>query len=265
MSDYYRQVGTYFDSDAAEFDARYWANPILQRLRQAFREEVKRRPFQSALEVGCGTGLDLKHFAKIYPERRFVGVDVSAAMVELARRRIAEAGVGNVAIEVASADDVPSLFGHDAFDLGYVFFGALNTVEDLDRTAERLYQALVPGGRLVLTFVNQWYLAEILVGLMKGRGRGAFSRLAERWDGYSPHRNLPSSCVGPARVRRAFARGGTLLGRRGFSITYPAWYRAHWLRRLGRLGPLLWKFDDALNRTPAWSLGEYSLYVFRKS
>ena len=265
MLEYYRGVGAYFDLDAAQFDARYWANPVLQRIRQVFREEVKRQSFRTALEVGCGTGMDLAHFARIYPDRSFVGVDVSERMVDLARQRVRAAALDNARVEVASSDDAPGRFGHRAFDLCYVFFGALNTIEDMDRTADRLYDATAPGGSLVLTFVNRWYVADIAIGLLRGRGRSAFQRLADHWGGYSPDRELASRCVGPAQVRRAFGRGGALVRRRGFSIAYPAWYRSHWLARLGRVGPLLWKLDEGLNRTPAWSLGEYALYVFRKA
>ena len=159
MSEYYEQVGAYFDEDANDFDDRYWTNPILQRIRQAFREEVKRLPFRNALEVGCGTGLDLVHFGTIYPERSLLGIDVSPEMVRLAQARITRSGQSNAQAVVASVERAPDLLGADAFDLCYVFFGALNTVEDLHRSADRLYDATAPGGYLVLTFVNRWYLA----------------------------------------------------------------------------------------------------------
>ena len=166
---------------------------------------------------------------------------------------------------MAGAERAPDLLGAGAFDLCYVFFGALNTVEDLHRSADRLYDATAPGGYLVLTFVNRWYLADIAVGLVRGRWKRAFSRLGAVWDGYSPDRTIPSRSVSPRDVRRAFGRGGRLSRRRGFSIVYPAWYRSSWLPRLGRTSHWLWELDRWLNRTPAWSTGEYTLYVFRKN
>jgi len=263
MSEYYASVGAYFDEDAAQFDERYWANPVLQRIRQVFREETKRYRFSRALEIGCGTGIDLVHFARLYPERTFVGVDVSPGMVGLCRARLQQSGLGNVGVEVASADDVTRLTG-PAFDLCYVFFGALNTVESLHRAADSLYSVVEPGGHLVLTFVNRWYLAEIAIGLARGRWRRAFARLADTWGGYGPTRRLESRCVSPRQVRSAFGGQGELIATRGFCITYPAWYRLDLLRRLGRVGPWLWELDRLLDATPAWSLGEYALYTFRK-
>ena len=38
---YYEEVGNYYDKDAVDFEQRYWKNPVLQRIRQSFREEVK--------------------------------------------------------------------------------------------------------------------------------------------------------------------------------------------------------------------------------
>jgi SAM-dependent methyltransferase len=264
MNEYYADVASYFDEAAAEYEARYWANPILQRIRQTFREEVKRYPFRVALEVGCGPGIDLAHFGTIFPERSFLGVDVSPRMVELARQRIVSMALRNVRVETGSAEGASELLGPEAFDLGYVFFGALNTVESLDRVADRLYAALAPGGHLVLSFVNRWYVAEIALGLLRGRFRQAFSRLGGTWAGYGDDRRLASRCVSPREVHRAFGPAGDLIHRRGLSLTYPAWYRARMLRSLGRLGPRLWEMDRWLSRTPAWSLGEYTLYVYRK-
>ena len=264
MTDYYRRVGEYFDADAEEFDERYWANTVIQRIRQVFREEVKRHPFQSALDVGCGSGLDLVHFGTIYPDRTVHGIDVSERRIEIACDRIEASGCTNVKAVVASVEDAPKILGTGAFDLVYVFFGALNTVEDLNLAADRLYTATAPGGYLVLTFVNRYYLADIAIGLIRGRWKHAFRRFRPVWGGYSTERFLPSRCATPQEVRRAFGRGGREINRRGFSITYPAWYRHRWLPKLRRAGEWLWELDRWLNHTPAWCAGEYILFVFRK-
>jgi hypothetical protein len=66
-------------------------------------------------------------------------------------------------------------------------------------------------------------------------------------------------------VDRAFGRGGELIRRRGLCVTHPAWYRKHLAAKAGRKAEYLWELDRWLNRTPAWSLGEYALYVYRKS
>ena len=47
------------------------------------------------LSAGAGTGAEIITLGRRYPGWRFVGVDVSADMLQTCRRRIAEAGIGN--------------------------------------------------------------------------------------------------------------------------------------------------------------------------
>ena len=55
-----------------------------------------------------------------------------------------------------------------------MYFGALNTVEDIEQAFECLADHLEEGGRMVLTFVNKWYLQGMLIELLKGRPAQAF-------------------------------------------------------------------------------------------
>ena len=87
MNEYYKMVGEYYDTDALDFDKRYWQNPILQRIRQDIRENLKNIPFDNALEIGCGTGIDITHFGTIFPEKSFIGIDVSNKMVNITNKK----------------------------------------------------------------------------------------------------------------------------------------------------------------------------------
>lgn len=264
MSDrYYRQVEAYYDQDAPDFDSRYWENFVLQRIRQDFREEVKRHPYRSMLEIGCGTGLDLLHFGKTHPGVRVVGIDISGGMCQVASERIRREKLGNVQVVKGGVDEVEGLFGRGQFDLVYVFFGALNTVKDLHAAANALERVLNPGGVLVLSFVNRHYFAGMLIELLKLRFRSAFSRLKAEWGGYSPARHLPSRCYSPSEVEKAF-RTFECRKRKGYSILHPAWYYHRLNRLAGRLSRYLWRADMALNRTFLWQFGEYTLFVFQK-
>ena len=263
MSRYYSAVESYYDSDALDFDTRYWNNPTLQRMRQDFREEVKRFRFTDMLEIGYGTGLDLVHFGRTHPGVRVAGIDISGGMHELASGRIVREGLENVRAERGSVENIENLFPGRQFDLVYVFFGALNTVEDLQKASEILYRVTSPGGVLVLSFVNRYYLAGMILETLKLRFRAAFSRLMPEWGGYSPSKQLPSRCYGWRRIRKTFA-GFRLLREKGYCILHPAWYYHRISRWLGRYGRLLWKADNLLNRTPARYLGEYLLVIFQK-
>jgi ubiquinone/menaquinone biosynthesis C-methylase UbiE len=262
--DFYQKVESYYDGDAADFDKRYWSNPELQRIRQDFREQVKRFHFEHMLEIGCGTGLDLVHFATTFPEVRVTGIDISGEMHRVANDRILNSGLNNVTAHKGNIEDFESLFPDQKFDMIIVFFGALNTVSDLEKTAVRLNNVTAPGGVLVLSFVNKYYLGGMLIELFKLRLRSAFSRLKPVWGGYSPMKFLPSHCYSPAEIMKAFS-SFKLLSRKGYSIVHPAWYYHRINRFLGRLRYFLWTVDVLLNRTPLWKYGEYTLFVFQKT
>src|SRR6187551_705331 len=60
----------------------------MQRLKQISFEMMKLEPGQTVLDLGCGTGEDVRALAaKVGPEGNVVGVDYSNLMVEEARRR----------------------------------------------------------------------------------------------------------------------------------------------------------------------------------
>lgn len=260
---YYRQIESYYDSDADDFDARYWKNFVLQRIRQDFREEVKRHQFASMLEIGYGTGLDMVHFAKTHPESKVAGIDISGEMKNITQMRAQKENLTNIRVEKGSIEDLYKLFPGEQFDMIYVFFGALNTVEDLKKTADILFRITSPNGILVLSFVNKYYLAGMMIELLKLRFRHAFARLKTVWGGYSPTQFLPSRCYSPKEIKSIFSQFG-LLKCKGYSIIHPAWYY-HGLNRLTRkFSPFLWKADMLMNKSFAWKYGEYALYVFKK-
>lgn len=101
---------------------------------------------RSVLEPGCGAGRMLEALARRGLE--VTGIDTSPAMLEIARRRLAAAGLTGEVIEADMTD----------FDLGRTFDGAIcpvNTLMHLPRPAlarhlEAMGRALVPGARYLL-------------------------------------------------------------------------------------------------------------------
>jgi ubiquinone/menaquinone biosynthesis C-methylase UbiE len=262
-AEYYTEVGAYYDQDAAMFETRYCVNETAQKIRNAFREETERFEFSDALEIGFGPGIDLIYFGKKYPSRRFYGIDVSKGMYDYAMARVSKVGLGNVILKLSSVETLQKDFEGRQFDLVYVFFGALNTVTDFKAAAENINQVLAPGGKIILTAINKWHLAGILLPLIKGRIRIAFKRLQKNWGGYSHDRFLNSKCYTPKDVEAAFP-DFKIIRRQGYSIAFPAWYQDKLRSKLGRLYQALWKFDKLLNKTFLWSKGEYTLFVLER-
>lgn len=260
---YYKEVKTYYDEDAWDFDKRYWENPVLQRIRQSFREEIKKHSFKNMLEIGYGTGIDMVHFGQTHTDSMIYGIDISSEMCRIATKKADEKGLKNVIPKTGSVEDIESLFPEQKFDIIYVFFGALNTVADLKETAQILKNCLHKDGVLVLSFVNKYYVAGMLIELLKLRFSHAFARLRPVWGGYSPVKYLPSKCYSPAEVTNAFSQT-KLIAKKGYSILHPAWYYHGLNRKLGRFRRFLWKTDNLLDKTFLWKFGEYTLFVFKK-
>jgi SAM-dependent methyltransferase len=102
-------------------------------------------PRGSMLDVGCGTGLWLEHFAGVF--ERAHGVDLSSEMVASAQARMARAGKSNATVEVRSVVDLPEGAKHDLIFLGGVLMYVRD--EELDGVVARLARLVAPGGALV--------------------------------------------------------------------------------------------------------------------
>jgi SAM-dependent methyltransferase len=256
------RVSAYYDAFADVAEERYAENQILVRVRAAFRRAVERHPATAMLDLGCGPGTDLAYFARLYPGRRYLGVDVSPRMVEEAQGKLA--AVPGSRIACGAATDLPRLAGGQRFDLVYSFFGPLNTEPDLDAAARSIAVVTEPGGALVLSFVSRVYLLDSALHLLRGRPARAWARVANRWRGYSEATPLDARLYFPRRIRAAFGAVGFSVERReGLSIVYPAWYRAQRFRPDGAVVRALWMGDRVLNRTPLWCVGEHLLFELR--
>jgi ubiquinone/menaquinone biosynthesis C-methylase UbiE len=263
-ANYYAAVEAYYDADAIDFEKRYWQNPVLRKIRQDFREEVKRHKFNTALEIGYGPGFDLVHFAQIFPDQEWFGIDISPEMQRISDQKIMRMGLQNAKVFIGSVEDVKRVIPNQQFEMIFVFFGALNTVKDLKVAVEELHNLLAPNGKMVITFVNKWFLQGMLIELLKGKFRSAFSRLQPIWGGYSPTKHLDSKCYSNAEIRMAFNQF-EIVGFRGYSICFPAWYYQRLAAKIPvRLLRFLWSLDHFLGSSLIGNFGEYTRYTFKK-
>jgi demethylmenaquinone methyltransferase/2-methoxy-6-polyprenyl-1,4-benzoquinol methylase len=107
--------------------------------------ETRLRPGGTALDVATGTGDLALALARVAgPAGHVVGVDFTAAMLDLARHK---ARAAPVAPEFRHADALDLPFPDDAFDAVTIGFG-LRNVADVPRALSEMYRVLRPGGRL---------------------------------------------------------------------------------------------------------------------
>lgn len=172
----------------------------------------------SVLEIGCGTGRNLIAAAKAWPDARFFGIDISEAMLETARGKVAKAGLSDrivLAQGDATAFDPQALFGVGEFDRIFQSY-TLSMIPDWRAAIREAAGKLAPGGRLdVVDFGQQ-------EGLPRAFRAGLFAWLA-RFD------VAPRATLQPALIEAASEVGG--------KARFLALYRGYaWSGRISR-GP----------------------------
>lgn len=115
--------------------------------RRAARLALDLRPGDRVLDMACGTGLNFPHLRELVGERgQVMGVDLTPAMLDIARRMIDSKGWKNVEVREADAAALP--FPDASFDKVIISF-ALNIIPEYVRAIEEARRVLVPGGRFV--------------------------------------------------------------------------------------------------------------------
>ena len=261
---YHDEVAAYYDAEAEDFEARAGQNHVLEQLRQAFRNVTMAYDPKHVLEVGYGPGLDMVWFADQPGVETVYGLDVTPTFHRIVSEKSEAREDDKLRPMLGSAEDAQKMMGGTKVDTAIVFFGALNTTADLENAAASIAGVLEPGGRAIITFVNRWYMFDVLWHLLTLRPRRAIARLRPVWGGYSPTRHLPSVCHSAQGVKKAFSPHLKRIKRQGFCITHPAWYRHHWAPEGSLRNRCLHAVDRALRFTPLWNLGEYSLYVYER-
>ncbi|TCK26234.1 class I SAM-dependent methyltransferase [Pseudonocardia endophytica] len=143
--------------ERVERGRRYWDNlssfaPALERTASALDtvglDRLGLGAGQSVLDVGCGAGAAFPALCDaVGPDGRVVGVDLSGAMLDRARERVAEHRLWQVELvhaEISGAELEPG-----GFD-GAVAVFALSAVADVDGALRTVRRALRPGCRLLV-------------------------------------------------------------------------------------------------------------------
>ena len=130
------------------------------------REWLGARAHGRVLEVAIGTGRDLPHYP---PDATITAVELSPAMLAIARRRATDLG-RDVDLREGDAEQLP--FDDASFDT-VVCALALCTIPDPATAIAEMRRVLVPGGRLLLLdhiastwppiYAAQWLLERLTI------------------------------------------------------------------------------------------------------
>lgn len=140
-----RQAVAYFAERAADWDTIRALHAPEERVEAALVSMIGDKPYRNLLDLGAGTGRTLELLAP--RAARAVGVDLSAAMLALARARIDQAGLRHV--QLRQGDIYAAPVERDAYDL-IVIHQVLHFLDDSARALKEAARALMPGGRLVV-------------------------------------------------------------------------------------------------------------------
>ena len=107
------------------------------------------RAGQHVLDIAGGTGDLAKVFSREVGRNGHVVLsDINAAMLEVGRERLINAGCNNIDFVLANAETLAP-FDDESFDLVTISFG-LRNVTDKDAALKSMYRVLKPGGRLLI-------------------------------------------------------------------------------------------------------------------
>jgi phosphatidylethanolamine/phosphatidyl-N-methylethanolamine N-methyltransferase len=115
--------------------------------RRAARLALDLKPGDRVLDLACGTGLNLPHLRELVGDHgQVVGVDLTPAMLDIARKMIKAKSWKNVEVREADAADLP--FPDASFDAVIISF-ALTIIPESVKAIEEVQRVLIPGGRFV--------------------------------------------------------------------------------------------------------------------
>jgi SAM-dependent methyltransferase len=175
-------AGPFFDAMAASYDdLEPWYEHLYSVLHDLVRTELvpaaaSRRP--QVLDAGCGTGFQTAILQELGYEA--LGVDLSAGLLRIARRRCARA-------RLVQGDVAALPWRDETVDLVVSCGSTLSFVSDPDRALAEIGRVLRPGGRVFLEVEHRWSLdllwrlASSVAGDVLGYGVG----VREAWRGFA--------------------------------------------------------------------------------
>jgi len=106
-------------------------------------EELKKIEFNDLLDVGCGTGPMIELLTEEYPDRHYVGMDLTPKMIEVANAK----GLKNAEFIVGDSEDMP--FENESFDV-LICANSFHHYPDPQKFFNEVKRVLRPNGVLVL-------------------------------------------------------------------------------------------------------------------
>lgn len=122
---------------------RHWSFYIDATI-QATINRLEIKPQDWILDLGCGTGTLIQDLLDLVPEAKFVGLDISGEMLNIAKCKLPD----SVDLLLGSADNLP--FPNESFDT-VISTNAFHYFQNPYQVIQEAKRILKPKGRLVIT------------------------------------------------------------------------------------------------------------------
>ena len=260
-----------FDGVAATYDRSNSENALLCAMRARTRQALERlvAPGGHLLDLGCGPGTDIVHFAA--QGFHVTGIDWSTAMIDEAARRISASGLAATAraihLDIEQIDRA-EILPFDRFDAAYSSFGPLNCVTDLPAAARAIAGRVRTGGFLVASVIGRICPWEIARYAGTGNWRRAVVRFARRPTPVPLEgRTVWTQYYTPRTFAGVFARAGfRSITWRALGLFTPPPYMSAFAGRHPAIINALQRIDDAVGAWPGIrGLGDHFLIAMRRS
>ena len=149
-----RQIRAFFDAIATDYRECHGDALNLLRYRLSVIEPLLGDGNGTLLDIGCGSGIHLLELAGRY--RQAIGIDLSPAMIEVARKLSQQHSVASkITLAVDSAEHLSTIADGQIDTVLCV--GALEHIPDQTAVCAQVWRVLKPGGRLVCLTPNGQY------------------------------------------------------------------------------------------------------------
>jgi ArsR family transcriptional regulator len=135
----------YFAQHASNWDQIRSRHVPEKQVEAAVMARAGAGPFRAMLDIGTGTGRMLELFHDRYD--RALGVDLSPAMLAVARANLERAGIAHARVRLGDCLNLPVV--RDSFDL-VVIHQVLHFFDDPGPAVAEAAKALAPGGRMLV-------------------------------------------------------------------------------------------------------------------
>jgi SAM-dependent methyltransferase len=237
-----------FDGLAEHYDTSFSDSLLGRTLRAAVWRRVQPHlgRARSALDLGCGTGIDTVALATAGLD--VMAVDASEEMVRMAKHRCTrhEVVAQIESCDLMSLDTLEECNG--PFDLVLSNFGPLNCVNDLGDAMRQIAVRLAPDGILIATIMGRFVPWEWLWMTASGHPGKGFRRLRR---GGVPWRSMTVRYYSPSAIRAAAESAGLRIRRLvALGALLPISEAGGWINRKPRLLQVLDRIERRLEAVP---------------